>query len=83
MSLLHQTEEDDAFAAAHADAGLRKALRHIVLVKALLAECLPFLPEALRTRVDTALRKSHYDEIDDGQWRLNTSLNVLGTTVPK
>lgn len=74
MSLLHQTDEDDAFASGHADAGLRKALRHIARTKAVLVECLPYLPPALKARAEAILRASHYDEVDDGQWRLNTKI---------
>jgi hypothetical protein len=54
--------------------GLRKALRHILAVKAVLVECLPYLPPTVRAQAEMALRSSHYAEIDDNQWRLNTKV---------
>ena len=76
VSQLHPTEEDDSFAAGHADAGLRKALRHVVAVKTVLLECLPHLPPEVRARAEEVLRRSHYEETDDGQWRLNTRVEL-------
>lgn len=74
MSLLHQTEEDDALASGHADSGLRKSLKHILRTKKVLVDCLPFLPEELKEQACAVLRTSHYDEIDDGVWRLETKV---------
>ena len=74
MSLLHPTEEDNDFASGHADAGLRKSLKHILRTKKVLVDCLPFLPEELKEQACAVLRTSHYDEVDDGEWRLNTKV---------
>lgn len=81
MSLLHPTEEDDAFAAGHADAGLRKALRHIEATKEVLLACLPFLSQELRARAEAILRRSHYNEEDDGRWRLDS--DRTGRALPR
>jgi len=84
MSQLHPTEEDDAFAAGHADTGLRKALRHVLNVKAILVECLPYLPSDLRARVETILARSHYDESDaQGPRSLyDTKMGLDGSILP-
>lgn len=69
MSLLHPTEEDDAWSASHADAGLRKALKHICRLKDILSAALPILPTETRNQAIVALRMDHREETDDGMWR--------------
>lgn len=74
MSLLHQTSEDDDYAAGHADAGLRKALTHIQAVKRVLLRTLPHLPPELQADAVNVLQRSHYEEHDDGTWRLESKV---------
>jgi hypothetical protein len=51
MSLLHPTEEDDAFDAAHAEAGRRAMIVRVRELNALLDQAKEFCPEPLRTKI--------------------------------
>jgi len=81
MSLLHPNEDDDAFASANCDSGLRKAWRRIERLEDLLLKIRgairrPAAPPAgqiadfdIAQEIDQQLRTTCYDEQDDGQWR--------------
>jgi hypothetical protein len=71
VSLLHPTEEDYVAAEGHANAGLRQALMLIERLKASLKETLPYVQDfVVLDRAEKLLERTHYDEVDDGQWRL-------------
>jgi len=44
MSLLHPSSDDDAFAAGHADEGLRASHQRVNRLRELLRACAPHLP---------------------------------------
>ena len=70
MSLLHPNEDDEAFASAHCDSGLRKAWRRIERLEDLLLKVRAAgFTSGLAQDIDRALRTTCYDEEDDGQWR--------------
>jgi hypothetical protein len=70
MSQLHPTEEDEQFAQGHTEAGLRMALNRAWRLTRLLDRARVFCPVSLQDEIHQQLSKSHYDETDDGQWRL-------------
>lgn len=74
MSLLHPSDDDDAFAAGHADSGHRMSLNRIWRLTALLKEARhqtsPWMSHSLVAEIDALLATTHYDEPDDGHWRL-------------
>lgn len=66
MSLLHPTGEDDSFASANMEVGLRKSIVHIRRLKLLLRVTLRQVPSgvnaALLARIDDALRMDYQSE---------------------
>jgi hypothetical protein len=66
MGLLHPSDDDDAFALGHAQAGWNKAVRRCVKLRALLERARPTVTDkALATEIDAALARTFYDEPHD------------------
>lgn len=71
MGLLHPSDDDDAFALGHAQAGWNKAVRRCVKLRALLERARPTVTDkALATEIDAALARTAqwkrlYDEPHD------------------
>ncbi len=79
MSLLHPNDDDDAFAAGHTEAALRKSLNRSWRLTALLHRVLALhgarqhfcrLPPDLALEIEEQVTRTHYDERDDGEERL-------------
>ena len=80
MSLLHPNEDDEAFAAAHADAAIRTLLNRVWRLTFLLRSIRDKAGNVLHVKtslghldeeVDRALKLSWRDEPDDGSWRFD------------
>jgi hypothetical protein len=66
MGLLHPSDDDDAFALGHAQAGWNKAVRRCVKLRALLERARPTVTDkALSTEIDAALARTFSDEPHD------------------
>src|SRR5277367_2084926 len=73
MSLLHPNEDDREFEQGYSDAGFRMALNRAWRLTELLKRTRRHVPAKLRTEIDGQISKTHYDETDDGTWRLESS----------
>jgi hypothetical protein len=66
MSLLHPTDEDNAFADGHAKTGWNKAIRRAMRLRKLLERARSDVKDnILAVEIDTALSKTFYDESDE------------------